>query len=400
MIQDRKSNLNPDKLSRIYDILQEMTERQYVSGVSCMVLQHGVKQCYYESGYRDLEHQVKMTRDTIFRLYSMSKPVTAAAVMLLLEEGRIDLMDSVSDYLPSFKNQYVIEQGVIVPVSQPMTIQHLLNMTSGLVYPGEGSPAETRCDRLVGEIVEKLLTDRALTTMEVAGRLGKLPLAFVPGTSWQYGFSADVLGAVVEAVAGMRFGEFLEKRIFGPLGMTDTAFYVPAEKQARLAKVYRGEGNVLEEETGCNLGVQNKMELPPAFESGGAGLCSTIDDYAAFTQMLLGGGCYRGVRILSPKTVEYMTTAHVTPAQQKGVDGWLSLAGYTYGNLMRVMTDPGAAAGMGSMGEYGWDGWLGTYMMNDPANDLTLLIMQQLTDSGTTAYTRRIRNALFAALEE
>lgn len=392
--------MNRERLRRIPEIMQEMTDKAYVSGVTCMVLQNGEEQCYYETGYRDIAAGYKMTRDTIHRMYSMTKPVTAAAAMILLEEGKIDLMDQVSDYLPGFRNQYVIERGVIVPVKQPMTIQHLLNMTSGLVYPGEGNPAEIRCDKLMEEVKSKLLTEQAITTVELANRAGKLPLAFMPGTTWQYGLSADVLGAVVEIVSGMRFGEFLAKRLFEPLGMKDTAFYVPQDKQNRLAKVYRDGEDGLVEETGYNLAIQNKMEIPPAFESGGAGLCSTIDDYAKFTQMLMEGGTYQGIRILAPKTVEYMTTAHVTPAQQRGVDTWESLAGHTYGNLMRILVDPGAAVGIGSKGEYGWDGWLGTYMMNDPAHNLTLLIMHQKVDSGTTAYTRRIRNVLFSALDE
>ena len=392
--------MNRERLRRIPEIMQEMTDKAYVSGVTCMVLQNGEEQCYYETGYRDIAAGYKMTRDTIHRMYSMTKPVTAAAVMILLEEGKIDLMDQVSDYLPGFRNQYIIERGVIVPVKQPMTIQHLLNMTSGLVYPGEGNPAEIRCDKLMEEVKSKLLTEQAITTVELANRAGKLPLAFMPGTTWQYGLSADVLGAVVEVVSGMRFGEFLAKRLFEPLGMIDTAFYVSRDKQNRLAKVYRDGEQGLVEETGYNLAIQNKMEIPPAFESGGAGLCSTIDDYAKFTQMLLGGGTYQGIRILAPKTVEYMTTAHVTPAQQRGVDTWESLAGHTYGNLMRILVDPGAAVGIGSKGEYGWDGWLGTYMMNDPAHNLTLLIMHQKVDSGTTSYTRRIRNVLFSALDE
>ena len=392
--------MNRDKLRGIQDILKEMTDKAYVSGVSCMVIQNGEEQCYFEAGYRDIDAGQKMTRDTIHRLYSMTKPVTAAAVMLLLEEGKIDLLDQVSEYLLGFRNQYVIERGVIVPVKQPMTIQNLLNMTSGLVYLGESNPAEVRCEKLIEEVKSKLLTDHAMTTVEIANRAGKLPLAFMPGATWQYGLSADVLGAIVEVVSGMRFGEFLAKRIFEPLGMDDTAFYVPQDKQDRLAKVYRQTERGLVKETGCHLGIQNKMELPPAFESGGAGLCSTIDDYAKFTQMLLGQGSYRGAHIMAPRTVEFMTTAHVTPAQQRGVETWESLAGYTYGNLMRIMTDPGAGAGFGSVGEYGWDGWLGTYMMNDPAHNLTMLIMQQRADSGTTAYTRRIRNVMYAALEE
>ena len=249
--------MNLEKLGRVQDIMREMTDQGFVSGASCLIIQHGEEQCYYETGYRDIAAEHSMTRDTIHRLYSMTKPVTAAAVMILLEEGRIDLLDQVSDYLPGFRNQYVIEQGVIVPVKRPITIQSLLNMTSGLTYPGEGSPAEIRCDKLIEEVKDKLLTDQALTTIEIANRIGKLPLAFIPGTTWQYGLSADVLGAIVEVVSGMRFGDFLKQRIFEPLGMNDTDFYVPEDKQGRLAKVYQESEGRLVEETGCHLGIQN-----------------------------------------------------------------------------------------------------------------------------------------------
>lgn len=391
--------MNKQKLSRLQNILQEMTDENFVSGVSCMVLQNGHEQCYYEAGYRDITGKLPMTRDTIFRLYSMSKPVTSTAVMMLLEEGKIDLLDPVAKYLPSFSNQYVMQNGVMTPVTRPVTIQNLLNMTSGLVYLGESNAAEVRSGALFEEIIAKLDSPHPLTTLEIMNRLGEIPLAFQPGEKWQYGISADVLGAIVEVVSGMRFGEFLAKRIFEPLGMKDTAFYVPSEKQHRLAKVYDDTPNGIQETDTCHLGIQNRMERNPAFESGGAGLVSTIDDYAAFTQMLLHNGTFRDQTLLSEKTVEFMTKAHLTPEQQPCVNQWDSMPGFTYANLLRILVDPGASLSLGSLGEYGWDGWLGTYMMNDPADKLTLLIMQQKTNSGTTSYTRRIRNIVFSALE-
>lgn len=392
--------MKTQKLERLGELATEMVETGYVAGVNCMVLQHGRELAYYEAGYRDVAGNKKMARDTIFRLYSMTKPVTSAAAMILLEEGKIDLLDPVSKFLPGFQDQYVIENGVKIPVTKPATIQNLLNMTSGLVYPGEGNPAEIRNTPLMEEIIAKLSTPEALKTVDIANRIGELPLAFMPGTTWQYGLSADVLGAVIEVVSGMSYGEFLKKRIFEPLGMQDTAFYVPAARQDRLAKVYRETEDGLVEEHFSHLGIQNTMEREPAFESGGAGLTSTIDDYARFTQMLLQKGEYQGRRILSQETVRFMTTAHVSAQQQRGVETWESLAGYTYGNLMRIMTSPESAGGLGSLGEYGWDGWLGTYMMNDPAHDLTFLMMYQRTDSGTVGYSRKMRNVLFAALEE
>lgn len=391
--------MNKQKLSKIQELLDEMAESNFISGVNCMVLQNGEEQCYYEAGMRDIAGKLPITRDTIFRLYSMTKPVTSAAVMILLEEGKLDLLTPVSTYLPGFNNQCIIQKGMTIPAARPVTIQHLLNMTSGLSYGGEGSVTEVRTEALLNEVKEKLYSDKPLTTVEIMNRLGTIPLAFHPGEKWQYGMSADVLGAVVEIVSGMKFGEFLQKRIFEPLGMKDTAFFVPSDKQSRLAKVYRETESGLEEFHISHLGVQNSMKIAPAFESGGAGLVSTIDDFAAFTQMLLNKGTYNGVSILSPKTVEFMTKSHLSPALQDYINQWENLPGYTYANLMRIAVDSGLAVSVSSVGEYGWDGWLGTYMMNDPANNLTLLLMHQKTDSGTTAYTRRIRNVLFSAIE-
>ncbi|MCM1048794.1 MAG: beta-lactamase family protein [Clostridiales bacterium] len=391
--------MNKQKLSILQGLLNEMVDTNFISGVNCMVLQNGEEQCYYEAGMRDIAGRLPITRDTIFRLYSMTKPITSAAVMILLEEGKLDLLTPVSTYLPGFNNQCIIQKGMTIPAARPVTIQHLLNMTSGLSYGGEGSVTEVRTEALLNEVKEKLYSDKPLTTVEIMNRLGTIPLAFHPGEKWQYGMSADVLGAVVEIVSGMKFGEFLQKRIFEPLGMKDTAFFVPSDKQSRLAKVYRETESGLEEFHISHLGVQNSMKVPPAFESGGAGLVSTIDDFAAFTQMLLNKGTYNGVSILSPKTVEFMTNTHLSPALQDYVNQWENLPGYTYANLMRIAIDSGLAVSVSSLGEYGWDGWLGTYMMNDPANNLTLLIMHQKTDSGTTAYTRRIRNVLFSAIE-
>lgn len=391
--------LNKNKLARLENVLREMVDSGFVAGVSCMVLQDGEEQCYYEAGYRDAANRVPLTRDTIFRLYSMTKPITSAAVMMLLEEGKIDLLEPVSKYLPGFADQCVIQKGAAIPVTHPVTIQHLLNMTSGLVYPGENCAAEMRTGTLIQEVTDKLTSPEPLATVEIMNRLGQLPLAFQPGERWQYGTSADVLGAVIEVASGMRFGEFLEEKIFKPLGMKDTAFYVPQEKQARLSKVYEPTPDGLKEYQGSHLAIQNRMELAPAFESGGAGLVSTIDDYKVFSQMLLHGGSFRDVRLLAPKTVEFMTGAHLTPALQDYVNQWENLPGCTYANLLRIMTDPGSAVSMGSRGEYGWDGWLGPYITNDPANRMTLLIMQQKTGSGTTEYTRRIRNVLFSSLQ-
>lgn len=391
--------MNRQKLTRIQELLWTMTESGFVSGVTCMVLQGGQEQCYYEAGMRDLADGLPMTRDTIFRLYSMTKPVTAAAAMILLEEGRIDLYDPVSEFLPGFRDQNVMTNGALTPVKRPVVIRDLLHMTSGLTYPGEGCPTELHTNQLMDEVITHLSTPQALSTCEIVNRLGEIPLAFQPGEKWQYGMSADVLGAVIEVVSGMRFGDFLRQRIFEPLNMNDTDFFVPANKQDRLAKVYQDRGKGLEEFHFPHLGVSNDMKTPPAFESGGAGLVSTIDDYARFAQMLLHKGSLGNVSLLSPQTVTFMTQAHLSPALDPYVWQWESLSGCSYANLMRIMKDPGAAISISRAGEFGWDGWLGAYMTIDPADDMILLLMQQKTDTGTTPYTRKIRNVVFSALD-
>lgn len=391
--------MNRQKLSRIQELLWEMTETGFVSGANCMVFQGGEEQCYYEAGMRDLADGLPMTRDTIFRLYSMTKPVTAAAAMILLEEGRIDLYDPVSDFLPGFRDQNVMTNGALTPVKRPVVIRDLLHMTSGLTYPGEGCPTELHTNQLMDEVITHLSTPQALSTCEIVNRLGDIPLAFQPGEKWQYGMSADVLGAVIEVVSGMRFGDFLRQRIFDPLNMNDTGFFVPAKKQSRLAKVYQNNGKGLEEFHFPHLGISNDMKTSPAFESGGAGLVSTIDDYARFAQMLLQKGSLGNVSLLSPQTVDFMSHAHLSPALDPYVWQWESLSGCSYANFMRIMKDPGAAISISRAGEFGWDGWLGTYMTVDPADDMILLLMYQKTDTGTTAYTRKVRNVVFSALD-
>jgi len=226
-------------------------------------------------------------------------------------------------------------------------------------------------------------------------------LAYHPGSFFSYGTSADVLGAVIEVVSGMPFGEFLEKEIFRPLGMKDTGFYVPEEKRNRLVCTYGtdGEGG-LTLYTDNNLGIIQQMDRKPAFESGGAGLVSTIDDYAKFTAMLMKGGTYEGVQILRKRTVEYLTTKTLNEVQYEGLVSWATLEGHSYGNLMRIMTDTTKAGTIGSPGEYGWDGWLGCYFTNCTADDLTILFMIQKKDAGTMEITRKLRNIIISSCSE
>jgi len=384
------------KEDQLKQVLKAAIENNELPGANLMILKEGQEIFYHEDGFADIEEKRPIRRDTIFRMYSMTKPVTAAAVMILLERGIIDLYEPVSKFLPGFVNQMVEDESRLLPVERDVNIKDLLSMTSGLVYDGNDKAGQ-ETEAVFKEIEDRLLGDNPMGTIEVVNKLGKCPLAFQPGTAWRYGTSADVLGAVVEVASGMRFGEFLDKEIFKPLNMKDTAFWVPSQNRNRLAKAYNLEPySGLKPYSGNFLGINNAMDRNPAFESGGAGLVSTIDDYARFATMLMNKGSFDGVQILKPKTVEYMTSCSLTYEQQK--DMWPELSGYTYGNLMRIMTDCSKAGILGSEGEYGWDSWTGAYFCNCPGEKLTFLFMRQLVNTGTTSLTRKLRNIIFSTL--
>lgn len=378
--------------------LKQGIDNREVAGANLLVIKDGSEIFYHEDGWADREAGLPLNRSSIFRLYSMTKPMTAAAVMILLERGEIDLFDPVSRYLPGFKNQRVAVDGHLVPAEREVNLHDLLSMTSGIVYGGTDA-AGRATEALFEEIDRRLLGDSPMSTLEAMNRLGECPLAFQPGSSWQYGASADVLGAVVEVASGMRYGEFLKRELFEPLGMKDTGFWLPEEKRGRLVRTYQNDGQgELVPYAGNHLGIVHRMDRDPAFESGGAGLASTIDDAARFTRMLMNEGILDGVRILRPRTVRYLTSSTLSAAQQKGFDTWHTFAGHSYGNLMRILTDCGRAGIIGSPGEYGWDGWLGAYFGNFPAEGLTFLFMIQKKDAGTTPLTRKLRNIVLSSL--
>ena len=389
--------LDKIEINQIKKVLRAGIENNELAGANMLVIKDNKEIFYHEDGFADREVGAPIKRDSIFRLYSMSKPVTAAAVMILLERGEIDLYDSISKFLTGFKEQMVDTGNGLIPAEREVNLKDLLSMTSGLVYGGD-SKAGKDTEVLFKEIDDRLLGDSPMTTLNAMNKLGKCALAYQPGASWEYGTSADVLGAVVEVVSGKSFGEFLREEIFEPLNMVDTGFHVPEEKRSRLVKTYaaNGEGK-LEIYTGNHLGIINKMDRNPAFESGGAGLVSTIDDYSKFAKMLMNQGSLDGVQLLRPKTVKYLTSATLSTQQQKNFELWLTLCGHSYGNLMRVMTDCSRAGDIGSLGEYGWDGWLGAYFCNCPKDDLTFLFMMQRTDSGTTPLTRKLRNIILSS---
>ena len=363
------------------DTMKEAIDKGLVAGANLLVQKNGREICYVEAGMADREEENPIRRDTIYRLYSQTKPVTAAAVMILVERGQLDLCQQVSEFLPGFKNPSVWTEGQARPAAREVHVHDLLRMASGLGYPDTSSECGRQTGKVFEDLEARMYGEHPMTTQELANAVGSCVLDFDPGSSYRYGTSADVLGAIVEVVSGMPFSEFLKKELFAPLGMKDTE-----------------EGKKLVLYTGDHLGIQNRMKCKPAFESGGAGLASTLDDYMRFASMLLEGGELNGVRILQKETVCFMTGGSLTEPQQKTFNMNHTLSGFSYANLLRICKDPSKAPFLAKEGEYGWDGWLGPYFENFPKERLTILIGMQKKDAGTWQLSRKLRNILVSRL--
>lgn len=349
-------------------------------------------------GFADIENRTPIQQDTIYRMFSMSKPVTAVATMILYERGQLNLLAPVSDYLEGFHNQQVLTSDGLIPIKRAVTIQDLLNMTSGIAYPDESFEVGRRMQKVFSEVEQSYHKGIKVSTIEFANRIGRVPLEFQPGEHWRYGASADVIGAIIEVISGKSFGQFLKDEIFHPLNMVDTDFYVPEEKLHRFSKAYEynAELKSLIPFTGDMLAIFDYL-IPPSFESGGAGLVSTIKDYSRFAQMLANNGVHNGIRILGRKPVEYLSTPQLTPTQAITYD-WDAQTGYNYGNLMRSMVDPAKAASNGSIGEFGWDGWTGNHFMVDPKEKLVMLYMIQRCGGTNPSMLRKLRSINYGAI--
>lgn len=385
----------------IDNAIKESIDSGSASGVNLLVLKDGKEVLYTEYGFRDIENALPVERDTIFRLYSQTKPVTAAAAVLLAARGKIDISAELSDYLPQFKESYVSINGNRTKASRPIIIKDLLNMTSGLAYPDDTTDGGRQSGEMFWKMGQRLYSDNPVTTAEFAEMAAKLDLCFEPGERFMYGISADVLGAVIEKAADMSFGEFLRKEFFIPLEMPDTDFYVPKEKAYRFAKAYEyGPDGGLKECRTDHLNLRYDRDIPPAFESGGAGLCSTLDDYSHFASMLLDGGSYKGKQIIPEAAVKFLTHGGLNEAQKLQLQsGWGWLGGYSYGCLMRVCEDEQFTSVFSSKGEYGWDGWMGTFFSNEPAHGITMLMgLQQIGIGRAGTLTRKLKNIIMSEL--
>lgn len=373
--------MSTDRLDRLHKSMQGFVDRREVGGIVTLVAREGKVVDEHASGFQDIENKTPMQPDTIFRIASMSKPVTSVAVMMLYEEGKLLLTDPVSKFIPSFKNLRVMEgsDGATVAARRMITIRDLLSHRSGLTYGFLNGGAVGSMYRKEG--VSDGLTVTPMTLEQAIDKLAAQPLMSHPGAAWNYSLSTDVLGRVVEVASGQPFDVFLRERIFTPLGMTDTSFEVPDAKWSRLATVYspNSEGGGIRpmkdpESFGNTVMSPIAYYKPPKkYLSGGAGLTSTARDYARFALMLLGGGALDTARLLSPKSIELMTANHTGDLPGGGLIG----AGAGFGLGFRVTTDLGPTQTLGSTGMYGWSGIYGTVFWVDPRERLIAIMMVQ-----------------------
>ena len=368
--------MSAERLTRLHSAMQALVDDGRLAGITTMVARHGQIVDFRTYGYRDMEAGDPMAEDDIFRIYSMSKPITGVALMMLFEEGKFRLGDPVRRYIPEFADLKVAvgwspDGPVLEELDHPITIRELMTHTAGLAY-GIGDPNPV--DRLYAS--EGVL-DPNQTLEDMIHKLAGLPLRQQPGTRWSYSIAADVQGYLVEVLSGQPFDEFLQERIFDPLGMVDTGFDVPAEDHGRLAQVYGYDRNGALAASPASEGpVGSRPFLDPAtFFSGGGGLVSTAMDYMRFCQMLLNGGELDGVRILSPTTVNMMSRNHLPREMGEYAPG------LGWGLDFSVVLDP-VEAGSVSAGEYSWGGAAGTWFWIDPVEDLVFVGMIQQFGSG------------------
>ncbi len=395
-----------DVKTALDSIMQEEIDRGGAIGTVCIAYKDN-KEIYRGVFGKDNMTDVKPIKDSsIFKLFSMTKPITSLATMIMLERGLLKLEDPVEKFLPGFKNQKVLQaDGTLRPANNKATIKSLLSMTAGIEYPND----VTKAGLLLGEKLfwpmESKYPYEMIPTVELMNRVGEFPLLYEPDTKWNYSLCADVLGAIIEIVSGVSYGTFLEENIFKPLGMKDTGFYVPEEKYDRLVTMHDYVDGKYVPWDNPFLGTMSR-KYKPLFESGGAGLTATPDDYAKFALTLANEGTLpaeysptgKPVTIISKDTAMFMRTAQLNDSQRETAN-WYSLEGYNYGNLMRVLDDPVKAGLKGpAIGEFGWDGWAGTYVSIDPVNNVVFMYFINVTNGNREWQMKVLKNALYECL--
>jgi CubicO group peptidase (beta-lactamase class C family) len=392
------AHFNMQKLARIGDYFRDQIANGKIPGAVLLIQQHG-KPVYHEFfGVRDVVTKAPMTDDTIFRLYSMTKPITSVAAMMLIDEGKLRLDDPVAKYIPSFAKAKVgVEKKAdngeqvleLVPVNRPVTILDLMTQTSGITYGFYGNSMVRRA------YANAKIYDGDFDNAEFAERIAQLPLEHQPGTLWDYGHSTDVLGRVIEVVSGKSLLQFEQDRLLNPLGMPDTAFYVTdLQKQKLIALPVPNDQDF-------RVGFESSPATFMKWESGGGGMVSTMADWARFSQMLLNGGSLDGKQYLSPKAFEAMASDHVGPGSGIGRDYlYFPGDGFGFGLGFGVRTDPGNAKPPppGSLGELKWDGASGCYFVVDRKQDMFFVLLEQ-TPSERQKIQPAVKKLIYEAME-
>jgi CubicO group peptidase (beta-lactamase class C family) len=358
--------LIPERLERLTAIMARQVEEKKAPGVSMLIARHG-KIAFRQSLGALRPGGPPMSEDAIFRIYSMTKPIVSVAAMMLVEEGRLSIIDPVSAYIPAFANLKVgVEDGGrldLAPLKRPITIQDLMRHTSGLTYGFTGASPVQKLIRAA----DVMSSNRTLA--ENVDAITKLPLMHQPGEVWEYSSSTDLLARIIEIVEGARLGEVLLERLFGPLEMADTAFFTPERKRDRRADPFSFDFMAAAGVDSCNA------TAPPKFESGGGGLMSTLADYTRFAAMLSSGGALDGMRVLGPQTIAFMASDHLDAKADRSHS--LLWPGHGFGLGFAVRTDAGKAPTAGSVGDFSWGGMMGTAFWVSPRDSLFAILMVQ-----------------------
>jgi CubicO group peptidase (beta-lactamase class C family) len=403
LVKPEEVGLSAPRLERIGAHLQRYIDAGKVAGTLTLVARQGQIAYFQPQGHLELERTRPMQHDSIFRIYSMSKPITSVGLMMLYEQGLLQLEDPVHKFIPAWANLQVFVSGnyprfVTVPPARPMTIRDLLTHTSGLTY---GSIEGTNVDAAYRTLGVWDMNKPGYTLQHMVDNLAQLPLEFSPGTRWNYSVSTDVLGYLIEVISGQRFDVYLREHVFEPLGMRDTSFTIAEAQLARFACNYE-----LQRDGSVRLidAPERSQYRDRSLFSGGGGLVSTAGDYFRFTSMLRNHGALDGVRLLGRKTVELMTMNHLPGGQdltqlaQAGRFTETAYAGVGFGLGFSVMLDPTRAQILGTPGEYAWGGAASTAFWVDPHEDLMVIFMTQLMPSSSYPLRRELRALTYAAL--
>jgi CubicO group peptidase (beta-lactamase class C family) len=387
------AELSPERLARVDALLQQYTNENRIPGAVALVLRDGKPVLERAVGWADKEAGRKMAPDTIFRIASQTKAITSAAILMLMEEGKLDMKDAVGKFIPTFQKTHVISKdGVVVPATRAITIHDLLTHTAGISY-GMDVPVQSLYEaKGLGPAAGNgwYTADKDEPICVTMERLGTLPFVSQPGEAYVYGYNTDVLGCVVEKASGMPLDEFMRTKITGPLGMKDTRFFLPASEKARLAAVYGSAAGAYARAAEGSKGQGAYVEGPKKSFAGGAGLTSTARDYARFLEMIRNGGALDGVRVLSPRSVRLMTTNQSDALHSKDGLGF----GYGFETVDRY-----GAKGLAGVGAFGWGGAYGTTYQVDPESRMVIVLMLQMMPNGTDLHAKFLNSVYQAVVD-